>query len=162
MPGPTISKQHMLRTHERFQEALNEQKIQISKLGSNVVKAIARKTLGRLVSRSPIDTGRYVSSHKVSIGGMVSSEKETDERFDAPQKNRRSATGFAIANGQRVIAKAKNPKKITINNTAEYAISVEVGIGWKMTPGYFVYHHTLADMMEEAPAIIKAEEAKIK
>ena len=143
-----------IRGYRTFVKAIEEVEIVIKDMSSDIIKDIARKTLGRLISRSPILTGRYVSNHKVND----SASSNISQKFTVAQKDRKSATGFAIANGFRVIGHLKDPEKITISNTVHYAQKVETG--WETAPGYFVYTHTMNDMLEEAPWIISVAEAK--
>jgi len=147
-----------IKGYRTFVRAIDEIEVIIKNSSGNIVKEIAKKTLGRLISRSPIVTGRYVSNHKVN--DFTSSN--ISQKFTEEQDNRKAATGFAIANGFNVIGRLENPKKITISNTVDYAQNVETGwdIGNKHVSGYFVYTHTTNDMLEEAPWIISVEDAK--
>jgi len=146
--------------HKKFQKDMKEIKVEITKMNDTIMKAVARKVLGRLGSRSPIRTGRYITNHKVNETGQSS----YDTRYTEPSvhRNRKSAVGFMMGKGQRAIGMLKNPKKITISNTVDYAQNVETG--WQFergsAPGYFVYAHTHNDMLEETPKTIKQEEAK--
>ena len=135
-----------------FTRDMNKIKTVISDLSDSVIKRVAVTTLGILVQRSPIVTGRYVSSHKV-VGDKMMDMPERDI-----QSNRRSAAATAMSRGQNAIGRMENPKSITIKNTVHYAQNVETG--WETAPGYFVYGHTANDMIEETPRIIKQEEAK--
>jgi len=141
-----------------FSRDMKEIKHVIEGLAESVIKKVAVKTLGILVQRSPILTGRYVSSHKV-VGDKMMNMPEREE-----QKNRRSAASTAMSRGQNTIGRMENPKSITIENTVHYAQNVETGWHFEhgAAPGYFVYTHTANDMLEETPRIIKEEEAKAK
>jgi len=163
-----------------FSRDMKEIKHVIEGLAESVIKKVAVKTLGNLIKRSPILTGHYVRSHKVSQDVTDTPEKSNETRYmdsegakwsygDAgfsdkkdtgrEQKNRRSAASSANITGLNAIGKLKNPKRIRIRNHAFYAQLVESG--WPSGAlGYFVYAHTANDMLEETPQIIKEEEAK--
>lgn len=86
------------------------------------LQEIVRAALSELESASPVDTGKYFSSHEVYVDGARVSSLD------------------AIANARRVV----------VSNTVDYARVIEIGIGKKVpwskrpqVPKEGVYHHAV-------------------
>jgi len=158
--------------HESFQKVIKNLQLTVKHAAPYVMKTMARRIHGRLVSRSPIVSGSYVLSHQIGMHGKNSEVVTVDSPTGSageriPHPNRRGIASQATNRAQRIIGNAKGFSRIIISNSIHYAINVEY-LGWlspdgkKATPPYFVYTQTDLDMKSEMPEIIKDAESKLK
>lgn len=81
------------------------------------VKKITADTLQQVIVRSPVDTGEYRGSHKVSIGKP---DNNYEEVLD-------TSGNTALMRGLRVIALAKLGDIVFVQTTSKYGIKLEDG-----------------------------------
>ena len=110
-----------------------------------------------LVSRSPVDTGAYVTSHSIrttsGAGRMRTSEGKPTQQ-SAPAK-REEALGQLLGD---IASLPPDATKVYINNKSPHNKFVEFGgFNWKTTP-YLVYTHTF----QNAGSHLSAAVAKVK
>jgi len=133
---------------------------------------LARKTLAKLVARSPVLTGQYILSHKVGINEPDLSYEHTLPTLKLRKNiskgkqigtnigvNRRSVEMKAKSVGQQKIMQAGYKDTIYISNSVPHAVNVEY-LGWAKKPALHVYGLTKAEMRLQAQAIVKAFENK--
>lgn len=110
-----------------------------------------------LVSRSPVDTGAYITSHSITTtsgaGRMRSSEGKPRQQ-SGPAK-REEALGQLLGD---IAALPPEATKVYLNNRSPHNKSVEFGgYNWKTTP-YLVYTHTFQNAGSHlASAVAKAK-----
>jgi len=128
-----------------FSEAIGKFKAEIYRTVTNVTKAIVKDVYTRIVNKSPVWTGSYVSSHRIGIDkidGTITDlhPDEFTDRFP-PQADFMEAERFkaeAMDQKFRMDILQYPLKKVIISNSIHYADKVEY-LGWKKTPAYHVY-----------------------
>jgi hypothetical protein len=100
--------------------------VEKSKVSADIVlRKIALDAFGRIITKSPVDTGRFRGNWNVAIG--TADLSTTDE---APQKSKgtkkgQAPTGMEIAFSEGTILGAKFGDTIRITNNLPYALRIE-------------------------------------
>lgn len=123
-----------------------------------VQKKLAFEILRRVISKSPVDTGRYRGNWQLGVGSRptgtitpvrLSVPRGKDEPFRAP--NPASAGDLADANSK--LAAMQKPELVNIVNNLPYAQPIEDGHSQQAPAGVLAV--TLAEIRAEAPALVK-------
>lgn len=82
-----------------------------------VMEAVASEVFRRLVTRSPVDTGRFRANWRVGIGAPDTSTSEATDKDGSS----------TIRSGQAAIAGAEPGQSIAMTNSLPYARALEYG-----------------------------------
>ena len=133
---------------------------------------LAKKTLAKLVSKSPVLTGQYIRGHKVSLNSRsqdVGTAPATLKMRKNPLKGKQIGTNIGVdrrsiemsvkGKGLQTIMQASYDDVIYISNNVPHRFFVEF-LGWPGVPAYHVYGMNKLEMLAQAKAIVKAYENK--
>ncbi len=122
-----------------IKDAFDKIREEIDEIVIDATRHLAKEGLKAVVDNSPVRTGAYVGSHRVSIDGAgVKKPIKPKPKGTAPLANSALAKGSALSTERLKLSGVRLFSTVTILNQAEHAAIVEY-IGWDQTPAYGVY-----------------------
>ena len=129
-----------------IQAAFDELREEIDKTVIRATRHLAEEGLKAVVNGSPVATGAYVGSHRVSVDGITVAppripSASTFSPMEISRKifaNAGTEKAKAISTERLKLSGIKLFSNITILNQAQHAATVEY-IGWGQTAPYGVY-----------------------
>ncbi|RLD57846.1 MAG: hypothetical protein DRI97_04435 [Bacteroidetes bacterium] len=136
---------------------LDKCKLTIAAAPHKFAKETATRAIDSVTRRSPVKSGRYIKSHRVTIDGEAPAPPEKMKFGTIPQS---TAVQSVMGSLLLKVSAAKQFKKITISNGLHYARNIEY-LGWEKTGPYQVYHHAMNDIKASMPSVIRDIRAEI-
>lgn len=121
-------------------------KLKTEQRAEQVCRKIVLQALTLIVTRSPVDTGRFRANNSVSIGSLPS-----DSSLDVDKSG--SAT---ISRGGNVLASLKLGDTMFVYNNVAYALALEYGHSKQAPQG--VYRLSLQDVVSQFDALARTAE----
>jgi len=140
---------------DKFKKQLNQFKKDVEEESRELRVSLAREAFTRIVARSPVSTGSYCLSHRISVGGSRD-PSVTRKIFVTNDQEAVKTTAL------KQLAKLLNVgpfDPITISNSISHNINVEY-IGWKKTPAYHVFGLTFIELFIKAKVKPKTKGVK--